>query len=233
VATFVIVHGAGGGGWEWRRVSDALRRDGHDVYAPTLTGLGERAHLLSPQIDLATHVTDVESVLRFEDLAGVVLVGHSYGGMVVMGVADRAPERIARLVCIDGFVPMAGQSSKELTDADFFEEVIGEPGRRAGDGWRVPGWAGEEMGEAYLARVRDHPLRTLTDPLVLEHGPPDLPGTYVQCTGPDKDPTFWAPSRANAEALGWDLRTFESPHDVAIAKPDELATLLADIAADV
>ena len=159
----------------------------------------------------------------------MVLVGHSYGGMVMIGVAGRVPERITRLVAVDGFVPMPGESSKDLTDAGFYEEVIGGPARHDGDGWRVPAWADEELGEAYVARVRDHPLRTLTDPVVLEHGPPTLPGTYVRCVWPGKDLTLWAPSIANAERLGWDQRTIESVHDVAIVNPEAIAALLSAI----
>src|SRR4051794_40381551 len=95
MATFVIVHGAWGGGWGWREVATALRAAGHEVFTPTLTGLGERAHLARPETDLTTHVRDVVGVLECEDLRDVLLVGHSYGGMVITGAADRAPDRLA------------------------------------------------------------------------------------------------------------------------------------------
>ena len=105
MSTFVLVHGAWHGGWCWRRVERLLRAQGHEVLTPTLTGLGERAHLMSRQIDLETHIEDVLGVLRIENLRDVVLCGHSYGGMVITGVADREPECITALVYLDAFVP--------------------------------------------------------------------------------------------------------------------------------
>jgi pimeloyl-ACP methyl ester carboxylesterase len=111
MATFVLVHGAFVGGWCWRWVAPYLCGAGHDVYCPTLTGHGERVHLASPQVDLDTHIEDVVNVMHYEDLTGVVLVGWSYGGMVVAGVADRVPERIAHVVYFDSDVPRDGETS--------------------------------------------------------------------------------------------------------------------------
>ena len=110
MATYVLVHGAWGGGWKYARVAQRLRARGHLVFTPTLTGQGERSHLLSGSINLTTHVTDILNVIRYEDLSGVVLAGHSYGGMVVTAVADRIADRIAALVYLDAFVPQDGQS---------------------------------------------------------------------------------------------------------------------------
>src|SRR5687768_18076653 len=118
MATFVLVHGAFVGGWCWRWVAPYLRGAGHDVYCPTLTGSGERVHLASPRVDLATHVEDVVNVLHYEDLRGVVLVGHSYGGMVITGAAERVSERLARLVYLDAFVPQDGQALADLLPPD-------------------------------------------------------------------------------------------------------------------
>src|SRR5688500_11127625 len=101
MATFVLVHGAWGGGWAWKRVAPLLRRQGHEVFTPTLTGLGERAHLTSRDVNLDTHIRDIENLLLYEDLENVVLVGWSYGGMVVTGVLDRVPERLAHVVYLD------------------------------------------------------------------------------------------------------------------------------------
>jgi pimeloyl-ACP methyl ester carboxylesterase len=115
MATFVLVHGGGSGGWIWRRMLPYLRGAGHEVHTPTLTGSGERAHLLRPDTDLETHIEDVLAVLKWEDLNGVILVGHSYGGMVITGVADRAPGRIRRLVYLDAAHPKAGESLVDLT----------------------------------------------------------------------------------------------------------------------
>src|SRR6476620_6599379 len=111
MATFVLVHGALGGGWQWRSVARHLAAHDHEVYRPTLTGLGERSHLLTPQVDLTTHIQDVLSLLQWENLEQVFLCGHSYGGVVITGVADQRPERLARLVYIDALVPEDGQSA--------------------------------------------------------------------------------------------------------------------------
>ena len=132
--TFLVCHGAWGGGWSWKKVHPLMQAAGHRLVTPTYTGLGERAHLANPSIDLDTHITDVLNVIHYEDLRDIVLLGHSYGGMVATGVADRARDRIAQLIYLDAFVPDDGQSLFDLN----------EPGRapmrelaRAGDGWRV------------------------------------------------------------------------------------------------
>src|SRR5262245_40465445 len=110
MATYVLVHGGGHGGWCYQRVARLLRAGGHDVYTPTLTGLGERSHLVGPNVDLDLHIRDVCELLHYEDLRDVILVGHSYGGMVITGVADRAADRVARLVYLDAATPVNGQS---------------------------------------------------------------------------------------------------------------------------
>src|SRR2546429_2332708 len=110
MATYVLVHGGGHGGWCYQKVARLLRANGHDVYTPTLTGLGERSHLLSPAIDLDTHITDVVAVLHYEDLHEAILVGHSYGGVVITGAADRALDRVGQLVYLDGALPGNGEA---------------------------------------------------------------------------------------------------------------------------
>jgi pimeloyl-ACP methyl ester carboxylesterase len=134
MATFVLVHGAFVGGWCWRWVADELRAAGHDVLTPTLTGHGQRAHLAGPEIGLDTHIQDVVNVLICDDLSDVVLVGWSYGGMVVAGVADRSPERISRVVFLDSDVPKNGETSVPPSQHDIRVELA----REHGDGWRVP-----------------------------------------------------------------------------------------------
>jgi len=114
MTTFVLVHGGWDGAWAWRPVAQELQRRGHEVYTPTLTGSGERVHLASREVGLHTHILDVVNVLRFEQLTDVVLVGFSYGGMVVTGVAEQLPDQISHLICLDGFVPANGQSIADL-----------------------------------------------------------------------------------------------------------------------
>src|SRR5215471_17762390 len=137
MTTYVLVHGAWHGGWCWRKVRDALERSGAEVYTPTLTGLGERAHLASKDIGLDTHVADVLGVLEGEDLSEVVLVGHSYSGMVVTAVADRAADRVARLVYLDAVVPNDGQCLYDRAPPQV-RTSWEEQARVGGEGWRVP-----------------------------------------------------------------------------------------------
>src|SRR5579871_5096198 len=131
MATFVLVHGLFHGGWCFSRVAKLLRRQGHDVFTPTLTGVGERSHLLSGSCNLAMHVTDIVNVLRFEDLTNVVLCGHSFGGFVITGAADAEPKRIGSLVYLDAFVPGDGDSNYSLVSEfyqRYFTDGTGETG---------------------------------------------------------------------------------------------------------
>ena len=137
MSSYVLVHGAWGGGWYWKKLLPLLHAQGHEVYAATLTGLGERVHLANPEIGLGTHVHDVVNLLAYEDLSDVILVGHSYGGMVITGVADCVPERIAHLAYLDAFVPEQGQSLVDLIPAERRAHVH-EQAEVEGDGWRVP-----------------------------------------------------------------------------------------------
>ena len=138
MATFVLVHGAWGGGWVWKKIVPLLRAAGHDVHATTATGLGDRVHLAGPAVNLDTHISDVVSVLGFEDLTEVTLVGWSYGGMIITGVAERVPERLARLVYLDALVPADGQDS---FDAELSSEEVRAADRAAADAAGRPGFA--------------------------------------------------------------------------------------------
>ena len=137
MTTYVLVHGAYHGGWCWKHVANSLRNAGHEVYTPTLTGLGERAHLINPEIGLDTHVQDILGLLEYEDLHDAVLVGHSYGGMVITGVAEKCPERLAQLVFLDAFIPANGQSLIELFPPEMAGRLRAQT-RLDGDGYRLP-----------------------------------------------------------------------------------------------
>ncbi len=172
--TVVIVHGAWGGGWDWKETAAVLESQGFEVYRPTLTGLGERRHLLSPDIDLTTHIADVVNVLRFEQLSDVTLVGHSYGGMVITGVAEAVPERIARLVYFDAFLPFDGECALavgrdagpgELCTAEAAERMLPEATQ---DGGIPPGWV--EAGTPPPSDV-PQPIGTFIDPIELKGDP--------------------------------------------------------------
>ena len=137
MATFLIAHGAWSAGWAWKKMRPLMRARGHEIFTPTYTGVGERVHLAHKDIDLETHIADVLGVLEAEDLRNVILVGHSYGGMVATGVADRASDRIARLVYLDAFAPRDGQSLLDLQTEDSRKRVY-DGAKGAGDGWRIP-----------------------------------------------------------------------------------------------
>jgi pimeloyl-ACP methyl ester carboxylesterase len=179
VSTFVLVHGAWHGGWVWQRVVPALRAAGNDVHAPTLTGLSDRAHLLTPAVGLSTHVQDVVALIEAYDLDDVVLVGHSYAGHVVTGVADRIPERISLLAYLDAGPSPDGASFMDL-QPPAARELIERLADEGGEGWRIPmpSWEelegvmgasldglGEEERAHMRARAAAQPLRTWTQPL--------------------------------------------------------------------
>jgi len=237
MATFVLVHGAMHGGWCWKRVVPLLRAADHDVYAPTLTGLGERAHLAHAGIDLDTHVQDVVGVLAYEDLDRVVLVGHSYAGTVVAGVADRLPGRIAHLVYLDAAVAGDGQAVLDLFPPEFqaAERALVEA---EGDGWRWPPpdpsvWGIMDPEDAAWVRAKlvPQPFETFTQPLRLVN-PAGFAGpkTYIACVAAGHD--GWRDAmveRARTEP-GWRYRELATGHDAMITAPREVADLLLEVA---
>jgi pimeloyl-ACP methyl ester carboxylesterase len=221
---FVIVHGAWGGGWDWRVIDSILTRQGHSVDRVTLTGLGDRVHLASPNIGLDTHITDVVHAIEFERLTDVVLIGHSYGGMVITGVAERIPQRIRHLVYIDAFVPESGESVKTLAEKGFDAMVT----NMAKDGMLVPPWVGTDV---QVPKDVPHPLRTFTDTLVLRNpAARAIPGTYILTI--EKGATTDAFSRyaERAAARKWRVHRMESTdHVPERSAPDALATLLVAV----
>jgi len=233
MTTFVLVHGAWHGGWCWQRVAWLLRVAGHDVYTPTLTGLGERAHLLGPEIRLHTHVQDIVGVLEYEDLRDVVLVGHSYSGMVITGVAEQAAERLRHLVYLDAFVPVDGQSMNDLLAPEVVT-VFNEQARLEGNGYGIPplsdsfGITAADDLAWVRARLGMHPLNTHLDPVQLSNQLAHrLPRTYLYCGGPIL--------KAVADRLrsdpDWHVLDFETGHDAMVTEPEALSRLLGDLAA--
>ena len=159
--TYVIVHGAWGGGWAWREIDGLLTKQGHKVYRPTLTGLGERSHLASADIGLETHILDVLNVLLYEELDNVVLVGHSYGGMVVAGVIDRVPDRIKRVVYLEALLPENGESVSTLPGTPIDMKKIK---RWLRDDLLIPAWLDVKHAPPWDS---PHPVKTFTDPVYL------------------------------------------------------------------
>ena len=222
--TFVLVHGAWHGGWCWKKLTPLLTDRGHRVFAPTLTGLGERAHLLSPAVDLTTHIQDITAVLEYEDLHDVVLVGHSYGGMVIAGVAEKAASRLTQLVYLDAFLPENGKAVKDYAPLNPTRE----------DGWRVPvpgmpprfGVTDKDDVAWMEARLGDHPNKTFTDPAHLSvDKQSSLRRSFIQCT---KAP-FFSEAAERAKREGFRFRElFVAGHDAMITQPQALAAILMD-----
>lgn len=225
----VLVHGAWHGGWCWARVMAALRTAGVEVRAVTLTGLGERAHLISPAVDLETHVRDIVEVIECEELERVVLVGHSYAGMLMGGVAERTNSRVRRLVYLDGLVPGRGDSALELFP-ESVAEALSDAARRAG-GWRVPPWPASSFGITDLAdrawvdrRLTDHPYATLSQ---ADGVPPPagIPRAFVACTARQRN-TYLRFAEAARTDPGWDYLELPTGHDAMVTAPGPLAELL-------
>jgi pimeloyl-ACP methyl ester carboxylesterase len=234
MAVFVLVHGGWGGGWEWRDVADRLRSAGHVVYRVTLTGLGERRHLAAASVDLDTHVDDVLGVLEMEDLTEVNLVGQSYGGAVVTGVADRAPQRVARLIYVDAFVPRDGQSVNDLSPPAFVERLRA----LATDGLVPLPFTDAELGlpddirRWYAPKLVPQPLATLDQPLQLTGRAADVPHVYIDCRPDDVDENHWvfSPFAKRARADGWECRSLPVGHDAHVLAPESLAAMLLEVA---
>ena len=222
-STYVIVHGAWGGSWAWRRVDSILTAHGHHVYRPTLTGLGDRVHLASPAIGLSTHITDIVNVLVWEDLHDVILVGHSYGGMVMTGVADQVPERIRHLIYVDAFLPDSGESVRALARPEMVELFE----RYAGAGLIPPVW---QDSTARIPMDVPHPLKTLTDPLILTNrSARRLPATYILTEEKDHLPDAFAPFGERAASRGWRVLKMEAGHVPNRTAPIPLAALLESV----
>ncbi|WP_216894884.1 alpha/beta hydrolase [Nocardia alni] len=238
MATYVLVHGGGHGGWCYRKVTRLLREAGHEVYAPTLSGLAERAHLRLAGIGLDTHIQDVAALLHYEDLREVILVGHSYGGMVITGAADRARERVGRLVYLDAANPVDGQSLVDVAGPyieatrPFGETVEGVelvllPMENAAAFYGVTDPADARWMDA---RLTAHPWRCfedklrLNDPAALD----TLPQYHIVCTSTlaTREPDLV--ERARAAGRLWDIDT---GHDLMVTEPEAVTRALLEIAA--
>jgi pimeloyl-ACP methyl ester carboxylesterase len=235
MANFILVHGAWIGGWYWRPVAQALRAAGHEVYTPSLTGLGERIHLMSPSIDLNTHITDVVNLIKqeekYEALSDIVLVGHSYGGMVVTGVADALPGKIRSLVYLDAFVPNNGNALVSFL-------LPGSPPPKAVSEYALAplpaSFFGASPDVAALVDARTTPMPTacFVQPLKLTSGGVDRikNKTYIYCNKPAPT-TFTQFYEKLKNDRDWTVHTLPCTHLVQIDMPRELSALLLQAAA--
>ncbi|WP_407529044.1 alpha/beta hydrolase [Methylobacterium oryzisoli] len=233
--TYLLVHGAYGGGWIWRDVAAGLRRQGHRVWTPTQTGLGERSHLLSRQITVETHVQDVARVIEMEDLRDVILVGHSYGGMAVTGVADRLTDRIRHIVYLDALIPENGDTAFALLPpgmADARRKAVLDQGAGVAlpvpgpDAFPIPAGPAKDW---FMQRLRPHPIGTYESPMRLtKPAGADLAVTYVAYTS--QALASIEPSRQRARAKpGWQYRELAVPHDVEVPNPEIVVEVLTGV----
>lgn len=228
---FVLVHGAWHGGWCWRRVADILRARGHRVTTPTMTGLGERAHLLSPEITLTTFGEDLTAHLRFEEVSDAVLVGHSFGGNPISYAVERMGDRIQRLVYFDAQVVFPGETPAS-NSAPEDVAIRRQMAQDSSGGLSLPPPPAEAMGisdptdASWLEEMMTpHPWRTFETPLEIEQTPgAGKPALYIACTEPVYKPLAWA--RARAAEIGWDMAEIVAGHDAMISAPEALADLL-------
>lgn len=226
MATYVLVHGAWSGGWGWTGVARLLRAQGHEVFVPTLTGLGERSHLLHPGITLTTHIQDVLGVFTYEDLEDVILVGHSYGGMVITGVSGRIADRIRTLVYLDAFLPADGQSLLDFGGPPGWQEA-----QKSTPGLISPivfaaRPENEELAAIRARKLGPHPLLTLTEGVALDGSERSIERrTYIWAT---LSPGFERFYRQVEHDPAWKARTIDTGHVVMLEDPQGLASLLLE-----
>jgi len=237
MATFVLVHGGGHGGWCWQRVARRLREAGHDVYSPTLTGLGERAHLLRLGIDLATHIADVIGVMQYEDLHSVILVGHSYGGMVITGAADRAEGRVGHMVYLDAAHPYDGES---LADVSPEMMAMARSEARIVDGVELVLWPTSQAVQFYgvtdpediawmMNNLTPHPWDCFAQALLLSDAAAvrRLPRTNINTTPSLRMSAEEARARQLDGERNWEIDT---GHDLMITQPAAVSEMLLRLA---
>ncbi len=234
MATFVLVHGAWHGSWCWARVRQALLEQGHRVFTPTLTGVAEQSHALSPDIDLQRHVDDVTNLIRWEELDSVILCGHSYGGCVISGVADVVPERIAALIYLDAFLLEDGECLHDLLPAEHRELQVSLANEH-GEGWRVPPIPAEIFNVNAVDRgwvdrqCTPQPLATFQQPLRLRGGPSGVARNHFIYAS-DWEGTPFTACYDRARARGWTTSEIACGHDVMLDRPEALTAELIGVA---
>lgn len=232
MTTFVLVHGGWVGAWYWSRVARSLRAKQHDVVTPTLTGLGERSHLLNPEIDLETHILDVVNVMKWQELRDVVLVGHSYGGMVASGVAERMEKSIASIVLLDAFFPADGQRVVDLLPAPQLAAITNaaQDGATALPPWPAATFNLNENDRAWFdAKTTPHPIKCFLEPLKLTGARDRIAKrTYIRALDYPSAPFDAGMSEARKNE--WRIMEIAGGHIVMLDEPAQLTEMLARLA---
>jgi pimeloyl-ACP methyl ester carboxylesterase len=235
MSSFVLIHGGWHGGWCWKKVAMLLRGRGHDVFTPSLTGMGDREHLYTPEVGLDTHTADILSLLRVERLRDVILVGHSYGGVIMTLVADQIPSDLSALVYVDAVIPQAGVPGWEGFPPERQKQML--KGAEALGGWRVPppdptAWGIEN--EADLQWLREccspHPIKTMRDAPQLTGAWHSVPTKHYILAGAQPNPRFLAHYDSVSKQADWSTETIMGSHDLMVTHPFELAHSLDKIA---
>ena len=231
--TWLVAHGAWSAGWAWKKMRPRLRAEGIELWTPTYTGVGERAHLAHPGITLDTHIADITSVLEWEDLADVSIVAHSYGGMVGTGIVDRAAARIRAIVYLDAFVPANGQSLFDLIGPDGETEMRSRASKD-GDGWRVspnptpPDTQEKDVGWITPRRM-PQPLGTFSQPIELLHDTSAIPRSYIYCQRSAPGDVFAQFADKARSDPQWQYRELDASHNPHITCPDALCRVLLEL----
>lgn len=235
MATYILVHGAWHGSWCWKRVRKALQTAGHEVFTPALTGAAERSHLNSAGINLSTHIADVVNLILWEELSDVIVCGHSYGGCVISGAADRVPERIRAMVYLDAFVLADGECLCDHLPQETVR-IMRQQAEATGDGWKVAPipaavFKVNAQDAAWVdAQCTSQPLATFEERIQLTSAMERIRNvTHILATGYRENSPFRT-SHERARQKGWKTRTIACGHDVMLDCPDELTALLLDVA---
>jgi pimeloyl-ACP methyl ester carboxylesterase len=231
--TFVLVHGSWHGGWCWRRVADLLEKRGHKVFAPTLTGLGERSHLMSAMITLQTHITDIANVIKWENLSDVVLVGHSYAGFVISGVAEKALPSISSIVFLDAFLPENGESVVDLAPPELRATSLAAAAKNE-VGRPVPpakAFHVNEQDQAWVdSKLTPQPTFVSLEPIALTGAREKIAKkTYIRATS-YPNPRFDGYLERLKTNPAWRTYGVPSGHDVMVDKPEQLSDILMEVA---
>lgn len=230
MATYLLCHGGWAGGWQWKEVAGLLRSAGHEVFTPTFTGLGERVHLANPDQDMNTYIQDIMMVMKYEDLHDVILVGYSFSGVVITGVAEKTPYDIRHLVYLDAYVPGNQQSLADMVGTEALAGLL-EAAKKQGDGWRIPHFPPE------ADRRTPQPIKPVYTPTAVKNpAAAAVPRTFILCTEGAQDigPLHFSIQQAAEMAKGdarWRYRELPTGHMPMWTMPRELASYLLELAA--